>query len=280
MRQRNNFIPISHSLQRVHCRCFLGCSTTFSRWEPSANRSSAYLWCQHVGFLDGGDRATTLEGQIDSAPPGSDRGALPVFKLPSAFSDNSKTVNSLSGAHSGPTSIAVHNLPALLFAQDSDLEPLFYPFGEVKGIRKQSPSSFSQSRAGTISVIVTYSSVAGAREAKIALHGQTYGDIPLIVESLTPFYNHEASLKPGRDHLSRSSLNPSASPFVIGTVSAPPTCPISEDFPDYFSKPKLNSLTPTLASHGHRSLPASNLPSRSNSASSWSVPVTRQSFYA
>jgi len=158
------------------------------------------------------------------------------------------------------------------------LEPLFCPFGEIKEIRKQGPSSSSQSRAGTISVVVTYLSVTGAREAKIALHGQTYGDIPLIVESFPPFYNHGTSLKPGRDHLSRSSLNPSASPFVIGTASAPPTCPISEDFPDYFSKPKLNSLAPT--SHGHRSLPASNLPSRSNSAASWSVSVARQSFYA
>ncbi|KAF8504396.1 hypothetical protein F5888DRAFT_1655357 [Russula emetica] len=238
------------------------------------------------GFLDGGDRAATLEGQVDSAPPSSDRGVVPAFKLSNALSDNSKTANSLSGAslsgaHSGPTSIVVHNLPALLFAQDSDLEPLFCPFGEVKGIRKQGPSSSSQSRAGTISVLVTYLSVTGAREAKIALHGQTYGDIPLIVESFPPFYNQETNLKPGRDHLSRSSLNPSASPFVIGTASAPPTCPISEDFPDYFSKPKLNSLAPT--SHGHRSLPASNLPSRSNSAvsaASWSVPVARQSFYA
>jgi hypothetical protein len=278
LRRRDNFIPISYSLQRVHCRCILGCSTTFSRWDLSSRRLSAYLWYQHVGFLDGGDRATTLEGQVDSAPPISDRGALPAFKLSSAFSDNSQTVNALSGAHSGPTSIVVHNLPAVLFAQDSDLEPLFYPFGEVKGIRKQSPSSSSHSRAGTISVLVTYLSGTGAREAKIALHGQTYGDIPLIVESLPPFYNHETNLKPGRDHLSRSSLNPSASPFVIGTASAPPTCPISEDFPDYFSKPRLNSLVPT--SHGHRSLPASNLPSRSNSAASWSVPVARQSFYA
>ena len=110
-----------------------------------------------------------------------------MFKLSSALSDNSKTVNSLSGAHSGSTSIVVHNLPALLFAQDSDLEPLFCPFGEVKGIRKQGLPSSSQSPAGTISVVVTYLSVTSAREAKRALHGQTYGDIPLIVEAFPPF---------------------------------------------------------------------------------------------
>jgi hypothetical protein len=187
-------------------------------------------------------------------------------------------VNSLSGAHSGPTSIVVHNLPALLFTQDSDLEPLFCPFGEVKEIRKQGPSSSSQSRAGTISVLVTYSSVTGAREAKIALHGQTYGDTPIIVDFLLPFYNHETR---GRDHLSRSSLNPRASPFVVDTAvtgSAPPTCPVFEDFPDYFSRPRLGN--PASTSRGHRSLPASGLPSRSNSAASWSAPVARQSFYA
>ncbi|KAF8483460.1 hypothetical protein DFH94DRAFT_721902 [Russula ochroleuca] len=233
------------------------------------------------GFLDGGDRAATLEGQGDSAPLSSDRGAIPAFRVSSALSDSSKTISSLSGAHSGRTSIIVHNLPALLFTQDSDLEPLFYPFGEVKEIRRQGTSSFNQSRAGTTSVLVTYSSVTGARDAKIALHGQAYGDTPLIVESFPPFYNHETSWKPGRDHLSRSSLNPRASPFVIDntlTVSAPPTCRVSEDFPDYFSKPSSSNLAPTF--RGHRSLPASSLPSRSNSAASWSVPVARQSFYA
>ncbi|KAH9994682.1 hypothetical protein BJV77DRAFT_994160 [Russula vinacea] len=222
------------------------------------------------GFLDGGDRAATLEGQGDSAPLSADRGAIPAFRVSSALSDNSKTINSLSGARAGPASIVVHNLPALLFTQDSDLEPLFYPFGEVKEIRKQGTPSSSQSRAGTTSVLVTYSSVSGAREAKIALHGQAYGDTPLIT-----------SWKLGRDHLSRSSLNPRASPFVIDnslTFSAPPTCPVSEDFPDYFSKPKSSNFG--LTSRGHRSLPASGLPSRSNSAASWSVPVARQSFYA
>jgi hypothetical protein len=163
-----------------------------------------------------------------------------------------------------------------LFAQDSDLEPLFCPFGEVKEIeiRKQGPSSHSQSRAGTISVLVTYTSVTGAREAKIALQGQTYGDTPIIVEPFPSYYDHETR---GRD-LFRTSLNPCASPFVVHTASAPPTCPVSEDFPDYFSRRRLGNSAST--SRGHRSLPASNLPSRSNSAASWSVPAARQSFYA
>ncbi|KAH9960689.1 hypothetical protein BC827DRAFT_387058 [Russula dissimulans] len=160
------------------------------------------------GFLDGGDRAVALEGQVDSASTSADRGTT-LFKPFGAFSDSSKIINSLPGAQPYPTSIIVHNLPSVLFARDSDLEPLFFPFGEVKEIRKQGPSA-AQSRADTISVLVTYSSVTGAREAKVALHGQTYGDIPLIVEPFPPCHNHDFNRRPGREHLSRSSLNPRA----------------------------------------------------------------------
>ncbi|KAI9507283.1 hypothetical protein F5148DRAFT_1206347 [Russula earlei] len=242
------------------------------------------------GFLDGGDRAVTLEGQVDSAIPASDRGS--TFQTSSSQSDNSKTVHALSVAQdqSYPASIIVHNLPALLFAQDSDLEPLFCPFGEVREIRKQAPS-VTQSSADIISVLVTYSSVIDATEAKVALHGQTYGDTPLKVESLWPYHDYEHNRKPGREHSSRSSLNPCASPFVFDTamtISAPPTSLVSEDFPDYFSKPKLSGMArrfthfslPDTITRGHRSLPASTLPSRANSVAPWSVPPARSSFYA
>jgi hypothetical protein len=244
-------------------------------------RRLTYLSCQLAGFLDGGDRAVTLEGQADSTA-GSGCTTVPAFQASSALSDKPKTINSLTGAQSGSASIVVHNLPAFLFAQESDLEPLFYPFGEVKEIRKRAPSSATQTRGNTISVLVTYSSVTGAREAKVVLHGQIYGDTPLIVESFPPFPNHEANRKPGPGHLSRSSLNPCASPFVFNTasaLSAPPTCNFSGDFPDYFSKPKLSGLAtpsnhfslPNRAPQGYRSLPASRLPSRSNSTASWSA---------
>ncbi|KAI0295770.1 hypothetical protein BC826DRAFT_1174998 [Russula brevipes] len=206
----------------------------------------------------------------------------PLLWKANALSDNPKTINSLAGAQPGPASIVVHNLPAFLFAQESDLEPLFYPFGEVKEIRKQAPSWATQTRGNTISVLVTYSSVTGAREAKVVLHGQIYGDTPLIVESFPSLPNHEANWKPGPGHLSRSSLNPCASPFVLNTasaLSAPPTCNFSGDFPDYFSKPKWSGLArpsnhfspPKPAPQGYRSLPASRLPSRPNSTASWSA---------
>jgi hypothetical protein len=196
----------------------------------------------------------------------------------------------LSGVQPYHASIVVHNLPAFLFSQDSDLEPLFCPFGDVKEIRKQCAPSTSQSCTNAISIVVTYSSATGAREAKAALHGQIYGDSPLVVESFLPFDNNESSWKLDRHHISRSSLNPCASPFIfesVSAVSAPPTCAVSGDFLDYFSNPISSGLTapPNLplsdsATQGHRSLPNSTLPSRTNSAASLSVPLARPRFYA
>lgn len=242
------------------------------------------------GFLDGGDRTVTLEGHVDPGPPPSaDISVTPAFQTSGASGDHSN-VSPLSGARSRHASILVRNIPALLFAQDSDLEPLFCPFGDVEDIRRQG-SSATWPHTDTISVIVTYSSVAGAREAKAGLEGQRYGDTPLIVEYLPPSYrNTETGWKYGCDHVSRSSLNPCASPFVFDTpsaASAPPTCHVSGTFPDYFSRPTSSSLVtplnryslPEPVSQGYRSLPASGLP-RSNSAASWNVSPARPGFYA
>ncbi|KAH9061140.1 hypothetical protein EDB87DRAFT_1830980 [Lactarius vividus] len=245
------------------------------------------------GFLDGGDRTITLEGQVDSAPPSADLSSTsaPAFQ-PFGLLSNHPKVSPLSDARSRHASIFVRNLPALLFAQDSDLEPLFCPFGDVKEIRRQGVSSATWSHTDTISVVVTYSSVAGAREAKAVLEGQRYGDIPLIVEYLPSFnYNAENGWKYGCGGVASSSLNPCASPFVSDTpsaASAPPTCLVSGTFPDYFSKPTSSGSAVPLnrfslsesVSQGYRSLPASGFPSRSNSAASWNISHARPSFHA
>ncbi|KAH8987794.1 hypothetical protein EDB92DRAFT_1874150 [Lactarius akahatsu] len=245
------------------------------------------------GFLDGGDRTVTLEGQVDSAPPSADLSSTPApaFQPSGLLCDHPK-VSPLSGARSRHASIFVRNLPALLFAQDSDLEPLFCPFGDVIEIRRQGVSSAAWSHTDTISVVVTYSSVAGAREAKAVLEGQRYGDIPLIVECLSSFdCNAETGWKYGRDRVAGSSLNPCASPFVSDTpsaASAPPTCLVSGTFPDYFSKPSSSGSATLLnrfsllepVAQGYRSLPASGFPSRSNSAASWNISHARPSFHA
>jgi RNA recognition motif-containing protein len=242
----------------------------------------------YLGFLDGGDRTVTLEGQIDPAPPSTDLSPTPAFQASAALGDHSE-VSPLSGARAHHACILVRNIPALLFAQDSDLEPLFCPFGDVKDIQRQGVSSSTRFHADTFSVIVTYSSAAGAREAKAGLEGQRYGDTPLIVKHLSPFRvggDTETGLNYGCDHASRSSLNPCASPFVFdhsSAASAPPTCPISGTFLDYVSQPSSSRfVTPYNRSspsepvlQGYRSLPTSGHSSRTNSAASWTVSPAR-----
>lgn len=246
----------------------------------------------YPGFLDGGDRTVTLEGQIDPAPPSPNLSITPTFQPSLALGDHSE-VSPLSGARARQASILVRNIPALLFAQESDLEPLFCPFGDVKDIRRQGVSSATRSHTNTFSVIVTYSSAAGAREAKAVLEGQRYGDTPLIVEHLSQFRvdgNTETGLQYGYDHVSRSSLNPCASPFVFDhpfAASAPPTCSISGSSSDYFSHPRssrsvnpYNRFSPSEpVLQGYRSLPTSGHSSRTNSAASWTVSPARLPSY-
>lgn len=234
----------------------------------------------YPGFLDGGDRTVTLDGQVDPAPPSVDLGATPAFQTSVTSGDHSK-VGPLSVVRTRPASILVRNIPALLFAQDSDLEPLFCPFGDVKDIRRQGVSSATRFHPDTFSVIVTYSSAAGAREAKAGLEGQRYGNTPLIVEHLSPLRvggNTVTGLEYGCDHASRSSLNPCASPFVFDYPSAASTSiwPISGTFPNYFSQrssstPYNRSSPSESISQGYRSLPTSGHSSRTNSAASWTV---------
>jgi len=224
-----------------------------------------------------------------STSPGADLSTTPAFQTSGNLGDHPK-VSPLSSTRSRRASILVRNLPALLFAQDSDLKPLFCPFGDVKEIRRQGVSPATRSHTDTISVIVTYSSIAGAREAKTVLEGQRYGDTPLIVEYVLPFVcSTEASWKYGCDRVSRSSLNPCASPFVFETplaASAPPTCFVSGTLPDYFSKPTSGRLATPLDHFSlppesrYSSLPSSGPPSRSNSAPSWTVSLGRSNFYA
>ncbi|KAI0266516.1 hypothetical protein BC834DRAFT_874953 [Gloeopeniophorella convolvens] len=246
------------------------------------------------GFLDGGDRVVTLDNQVDTASASANLGGTIAFQTPGATGDRVKLTSPLPGAHSCHTSLLVHNLPSVLFSQESDLEPLFCPFGDIKEIRKQNCSfSATCSRTDTFSVVVTYSAVAGARDARDALQGQYYGDSPLAVE-LVPSFDQYHNATPtsnwdlNQDHISRSSLNPRASPFVFDSalaLSAPPTCAVSDTYGDYFSKPTSSGLAtpldhfslfqPTL--QGPRSLPTSGLPSRSSSAAScWSAGMITQ----
>ena len=192
-----------------------------------------------------------------------------------------------------PTGIAtllVTNLPIVLFWQAADLEPLFYPFGEVKKIERlpSSPSS-SASYSPVMSVVVTDASASSAQEAKNILHGQVYADQILCVEFITPSgtsYGHASGsfgTGIGPAISSGKLLNPRASPFVCDTassLSAPPTCSLVEPRFDYFGSLKPVSAGMATPQHLHNAtspptfsvpFPAGGLPSRTSSAASWYV---------
>ncbi|CAL1699708.1 unnamed protein product [Somion occarium] len=183
------------------------------------------------GFLDGGDRTVMLSNQPNSPSP-----VLPSFESEQMVSTPSSCVSTpaiatplidqsiplpASDHLSATTSLLVTNLPATLFSTNSDLYPLFCPFGEVKHIKilGSNPSSLAQ---GTVSVLVEYTSFEAARDARDSLRGQVYASQPVRVD----FWGSNTSTPTGIDQWNRGSsldmkarLNPHAPPFMINPGS-------------------------------------------------------------
>ncbi|KAJ3985833.1 hypothetical protein F5890DRAFT_1507540 [Lentinula detonsa] len=132
------------------------------------------------GFLDGGDRATVFDPHSSSGPEGSQGNDDPV--LPT--SDSSETVASLPQEESfvltfTPTnSLLVTNLPFILFANTSDLEPLLFPFGSIKKLETITLPSPQE----TTSALVEYDALESATEAKVSLQGQCYAQYRINAE--------------------------------------------------------------------------------------------------
>lgn len=158
------------------------------------------------GFLDGGDR--TVFNDSRSARGSSPDGALDdnqVYRSANSSSDSSigsgpnPSEAALLTASFVPSSrLLVSNLPTLLFSQTSDLHPLFYPFGHIKKFE------VLESPQDTMTVIVEYSSVDSAKDAKQNLQGQCYANYEVRLEymqSLTtcqdpdaaPYYNNNSN---------------------------------------------------------------------------------------
>jgi hypothetical protein len=176
------------------------------------------------------------------------------------------------------STLLISNLPNLLFSQSCDLEPLVYPYGKVQKIERR-PTG----QNGLFSAIVIYESASDAGEARDALNGQVYGNSALVVEMLSQPSPANPLITRTSSSSSIPSLNPYASPFVYGYsngmfASAPPTCLVKPSDSDYFgtSKPLTDGFStpieyPAPVPAHYRSLPTSNVPSRSSSAASWWV---------
>ncbi|KAJ4490150.1 hypothetical protein J3R30DRAFT_3419423 [Lentinula aciculospora] len=131
------------------------------------------------GFLDGGDRATVFDAHSSSGTEETPRNddVFPYF-------DSSETVASLPqeksfSLTSMPTNhLLVTNLPFILFANTSDLEPLLFPYGSIKKLEMISLPSPQE----TSSALVEYDALESARDAKESLQGQCYAQYQINAE--------------------------------------------------------------------------------------------------
>ncbi|KAL4079499.1 hypothetical protein J3A83DRAFT_4086330 [Scleroderma citrinum] len=129
------------------------------------------------GFLDGGDRSAAL---AVTTPPSA-------TCLDTKFSEaplNSCWTITLNPA----TNLLASNLPTLLFAQVSDLQPLFRPFGPIKKISILQASH--NTLDSSITAVVEYVDISSAQEARDSLHFQTYAghliDVHYVCDNLPP----------------------------------------------------------------------------------------------
>jgi hypothetical protein len=121
--------------------------------------------------------------------------------------------------------LLVSNLPILLFAQASDLHPLFYPFGPIKEVKLM---DYAMLGNGTTTALVEYVNVFDAQEAKDALQRQFYGtsrlEVRFIQDNIHPVNSAAAAYaqSPMLPKTSDAGLNPCAAPFVFGSRHLPP----------------------------------------------------------
>lgn len=150
---------------------------------------------------------------------------------PDSFMATSDDLNSsISGANnlfSASAILLVKNLPALLFSEPSDLDPLMRPFGSIQTMQVLNSEADRTSPLAVTSAVVEYKTLVEAQEAKSHLHGQVYAGLSLEVEymqagvPLGPSQlgswrsSYKTTLLSSSGQMKRSSpLNPFAAPFV------------------------------------------------------------------
>lgn len=237
-----------------------------------------------LGFLDGGDRTMALASdQTSSAssdsrngPGGGDSRLTATIPARTSFTAFPNADPSFLPAEPTNVALLVTNLPPLLFSQISDLEPLLCPYGPIVRVEFLGSCSGLNSNLGpgsnidqntnrnlvldgkmtSTSVIVEYTNLASAQEAKLCLHGQVYAGFGLEVDyvrgspagrtgvpvlasfhvatlpsspnTMPQTYSGSGSGVKKAEHrdennngpFSYMSLNPLAAPFVLNTHSS------------------------------------------------------------
>lgn len=235
------------------------------------------------GFLDGADRTMMLASSNPSSLPEMEFDQQPAH---STISSPQYAIKQWNISLAPSSKLLVSNLPTLLFAQASDLHPLFYPFGPIKEVKLMDSTTFGN---GTTSALVEYVNIVNAQEAKDALQRQFYGtsrlEVRFIQDNIHPVDSVAAyAQSPMLPKTSNTGLNPCAAPFVFGSRRLPPlasglSCVAHDAFvSDLHSPPGLSgdtfqttSLAPHPVTYNLRAHVADTI-SRSSSAtsSSWS----------
>jgi RNA recognition motif-containing protein len=146
-----------------------------------------------------------------------------------ATSDDSSN-SRISGANnllSASAILLVKNLPALLFSEPSDLDPLMRPFGSIQTMQVLNSEMDRTSPSAVTSAVVEYKTLIEAQEAQAHLHGQVYAGLSLEVEYIQAGVPLEPSqlgswrssyrtipLSSSGQRKHSSPLNPFAAPFV------------------------------------------------------------------
>ncbi|KAG1747372.1 hypothetical protein EDB19DRAFT_1686992 [Suillus lakei] len=236
------------------------------------------------GFLDGADRTMML---ASSNPLSLPEMVLDHQPAPPTISSPHYTTNQWNVSLAPSSKLLVSNLPTLLFAQASDLHPLFYPFGPIKEVKLVGSATLGN---GTTSALVEYVHVFNAQEAKDALQRQFYGNSRLEVRFIQDNIHRVDSSaatyaqSPVLPETSDAGLNPFAAPFVFGSRRFPSlasglSCVAHDTYVnDFYSPPDLSSDTFQVASIAphpvtcHLRAHVADTISRSSSAtsSSWS----------
>lgn len=191
-----------------------------------------------AGFLDGGDRAMVLSQQnspVASSPTGDFEALDPTAtpETPAIVTPPMDCTLQTFCSRSAP-SLLVTNLPAVLFAQPSDLRPLLCPFGTIVKLNVLDRPTDVDS----LSVTVEYQSVSEAQEAKDCLNGQLYADRHIKAEFLLPDppspVNSEFSTWSAAGSDAKSGLNPYAAPFQVQSASSGSLAPFRYQVQDCY----------------------------------------------
>ncbi|KAG1753524.1 uncharacterized protein EDB91DRAFT_1043859, partial [Suillus paluster] len=232
------------------------------------------------GFLDGADRTMMLASSNPTSFPEMELDHQPARPTTGL----SHYANKQWNVSLAPSSkLLVSNLPTLLFAQASDLHPLFYPFGPIKEVDLLDSATLGN---GTASALVEYVNIANAQEAKDALQRQFYGssrlEVRFIQDSVHPVESAAAAYaqSPILPKTSDAGLNPFAAPFVLGsrrfpTLASGLSCVAHDSFVNDFYSPlglpsdtfQVASFAPHPLTHHLRAHVADAI-SRSSSATS------------